>query len=74
MLSIYFRIIFTSHEMGVLHQVMAAMKAGVGVKEITALMMAAGLTSEDVDRLSGCVAQVAEAMARSIFADIMRLT
>jgi hypothetical protein len=47
---------FSKHEMGVLHQVMAAMKAGGGVKEVTALIMAAGLTAEDVRRLSECVA------------------
>jgi predicted HAD superfamily phosphohydrolase len=48
----------SKHETGVLHQVMAAMKAGVGVKEVTALIMAAGLTAEDVRRLSECVARL----------------
>jgi len=46
----------SKHETGVLHQVMAATKAGSESK--TALIMAADLTAEDVRRLSECVAQV----------------
>ena len=51
---------------GVLHEVMAAMKAGVGVKEITALIMAAGLTAEDLRSLSECVAQVTRAINEAV--------
>ena len=62
----------SKHEMGVLRQIMAATEAGASIKEITALIMAAGLTSEDIDRLSGCVAQVAEVGASKAIEAVTR--